>query len=538
MKKVVLIVSLFTLALLQGCQSDDSSSTVGQDSKVILNTDVQTLGNRMDYTNSGVINLVRPEGESGRSALTTVDSSFPMSLLGQINPPSYNGHTLKATHIDVKDNYVYVSYNTQGDTYLGGIDVIDISNPNNPVLVVQAILPNTDISTVVYNNGSLYITGATDVDSNSTLSSPAFVAKMPLQAGLLTSNYASTSLVGQVGTGLAVADSKYYTVSGSNGVVSKLDKTTNLVETTIAIGDLRALGYISNKIVVLSGTEGVKVFNADNLALQSSFATPTDVAEAKRTLDFQGNNVLVSAGYQGLKVYNLASGSLQQSISVPSVSSGIDQADIVTNAVSVNGDYVYVANGAAGVFVYKTINGSLTLLGSIPLLGSANYVKSVGDYIFVATGNGGLKIIKKVAVSSIDCTSFPVYTGGQWLNVNSNETLNYQGSAALTGVNVNANLTFCGSLSVSQGLNVNSNGVFTMKGSLAQGQYNSGNALIVNGTMKIEGSVVIYGNLILNSNAHLEFLGTGSSITIYGNVTKNTGVTITGTYVDTFNKLN
>ena len=31
------------------------------------------------------------------------------------------------------------------------------------------------------------------------------------------------------------------------------------------------------------------------------------------------------------------------------------------------------------------------------------------------------------------------------------------------GVNVNANLTFCGSLSVAQGLNINSGGVFYMK---------------------------------------------------------------------------
>lgn len=537
MKKIVLILTVFTLVLLQGCQSDETTPD-GQNSKIILSTDAQSLSNRMNYSGSGVLDLVTAGNTNGRSAQDASAGSFPLALLAEVSAPSYNGHTLKATHVEVKDHYVYVSYNTQGETYLGGVDVIDITNPNNPVLVVQAILPNTDISTVVYDNGQLYITGAVDVDFNLGLTSPAFVAKIPLQAGLLTSNYILTSLAGNVGTGLAIADSKYYAISGNNGVVAKLDKATNVVETTIAVSDLRALGRINNKIVVLSGTEGVKVFNADTMGLQSSFATPTDVAEAKRTIDFQGNNVLVSEGYNGLKVYNLSSGSLQQSIAVPAASADIDQNDVVTNAVSVNGDYVYVANGAAGVSIYKTTAGTLNFVGSIPLAGSSNYVKSVGDYIFVATGNGGLKIIKKVTVSSIDCTSFATYNGGQWLNVNSGETFNYQGSASLQGINVNANLTFCGSLAVSQGLNVNSNGVFTMKGSLAQGQYNSGSALIVNGTMKIEGSVVVYGNMILNSGAHLEFLGSGSSITIYGNVIKNSGVTITGSYTDTFNKLN
>ena len=80
-----------------------------------------------------------------------------------------------------------------------------------------------------------------------------------------------------------------------------------------------------------------------------------------------------------------------------------------------------------------------------------------------------------------------------------------------------------------------------MKGSLAQGQvHNPYNSLNVNSNakLKIEGSVVIYGNLVLNSGATLEFVGSGSSITIHGSVTKGNNVTITGTYTDTFNKLN
>ncbi|MGM8360683.1 hypothetical protein ACSV4D_02080 [Flavobacterium sp. ARAG 55.4] len=531
MKKIVLALSLCGLFLIQSCQSDDNS---GSDEKVILNTSSESLSKRIDLSGSGVLDLVTlnttgktAEGQAG---------TFPMSLLAEVAPPVYGGKTLMATHVDVKDNYVYVSYNTQGDTYLGGIDVIDISSPNNPKLVVQAILPNVDISTVLFDNGKLYIAGAVDVDLNN-VPSPAFVAQMPLQSGLLTNDYVLNSLAGYVGTGLAVADSKYYAVSGNNGVLAKLDKTTNIIETTIAVDDLRALGRIDNKIVVLSGTDGIKVYNAGTLNLESSFVTSTDVAEAKRTIDFQGNNVLVSQGYKGLEVYNLT-GTLLQSLAVPAVVGDVDQNDVVTNAVSVNGDYVYVANGAAGITVYKTTNGNLSLLGTIDLSGSSNYVKSVGDYIYVASGNGGLKIIKKVTVSAIDCSSFATYNGGEWLNVNSNQDLKYQGSASLKGVNVNDRLTFCGSLAVSEGINVNSNGVFTMKGSMAQGNYNNPYlSLNINGTMKIEGSVVIYGNLIMNSGAKLEFLGSDSEITIYGSVIKNSGVTITGTYKDTFNKL-
>ncbi len=533
MKKNLFTVFLVLAVLLQACQSDHvNDSATNAVAKVVLNSDSNLLANRMDLEKSGVIMLTT-------SKLTSKSSSgadnFPMSLLAEVKPPVYEGKTLTATHVDVKDNYVYVAYSTQGETYLGGIDVIDVSQPNSPKLVVQALLPNTDINTVVYNNGVLYLTGATSLDANPELPTPAFVAKMTLQNGLLSNNYTMVSVAGKVSTGVAVANSSYYSISGFTGAVTKINKTTNTIQTAIAVEDLRALGLMDNKVVVMSGTQGIKIYNGDSMALISSITTATDVPDAKRTIDFQGSNLVVANGYNGVQVYNVA-GSLLQTLSLPTGIANVDQIDIVTNAVSVNGEYVYAANGAAGVAVYKNTNNTLVSIGSIFLGDSSNYVKSVGDYIFVATGKGGLKIIKKLN-AVLDCASFPTYKGGNWLNVNSGESLNYQGATSLQGVNVNQNLAFCGSLSISQGVNINSNGVFTMKGSMAQGQYRSESTNFnVNGTLKIDGSVVIYGNLILNSNAKLEF-ASGSTITIYGKVTKNNGVTITGNFTDTENKL-
>ena len=55
--------------------------------------------------------------------------------------------------------------------------------------------------------------------------------------------------------------------------------------------------------------------------------------------------------------------------------------------------------------------------------------------------------------------------------------------------------------------------------------------------LQIEGSVVIWGDLTLNSNSKIEFLGSGSSITIYGKVNKASNISITGNYTGTENKL-
>ena len=177
MKKSIFGLLACSFLVFQSCQNDDidsndTNSTENQDSKVVLNTNSQSLSNRVSYDNSGVFGL--SAGISSKSSATS-SSDFPMALLAEIEPPVYNGVTLRATHVDVKDNYVYVSYNTQGDVYLGAIDVIDVSQPNNPKVVIQAILPNTDVSTVLYDNEKLYLAGATDIDKNAVLTSPAFV---------------------------------------------------------------------------------------------------------------------------------------------------------------------------------------------------------------------------------------------------------------------------------------------------------------------------------------------------------------------------
>lgn len=533
--------ALAAIFFIVSCTHDDDRPSNGG---IVLNSDSQNLTTRVKYDNAGVLSMREEGGSSDRTDQTA--GSLPLVLVAEVAPPSYNGATLKATHVAINGNYAYVSYNIEGEAYGGAIDVINISNPNTPQLVVQAILPNTDVSSVKYDNGVLYVAGARSTAAFPTAGTAAFSGIMPLNNGLLTTTLNQVSLTGNTGTSVTSSTSKYYAVSGDNGSLYQLNKTSNAVEMTIPLADLRAVGYNDNKIVVLSGTQGVKVYNANGLTQLLSFSTSQDVAAAKRTVDFIGTtSLLVSEGYNGLGVYNISTGLKTQTIPVPTNVSGVTANDITTNAVSVNNDKVFVANGGAGMYIYKNTNSVLSFLGSISLSGnsSCNYLTSSGDYIFAAMGNGGLKIVKMVSASSgtvTNCTSFPLYTGSNWLNVNSNETKQYQGAAALTGVNVNANLTWCGSLSVSQGLNVNSGGVFYMRGALAQGSvFNPYNSLNVNSnaTLKIEGSVVVYGNMVLNSGAKLEFVGSGSSITIFGTVTKGNNVTITGTYVDTFNKL-
>ncbi len=546
-----LFFAVLTIIGLSGCNddSDDIDNTIDDPTVVIQQGDAE----RLSTENAGVVAL-RSAANTTKSASLSgeeeIVSDMPLVLVAEVEALTYNGTVLRSTHVCINGDYAYASYNYEGSTYLGAVDMIDISDPYNPFLVESAIFTETDISSIAYADNTLYLAGAREfIDGDDT--NPAILLKMNLNNGSLTDDVEIIDMPGYVATDVALGDNYIYGVSGDNGILGAYSYNDNSLAASASLSDLRSVGVNNGQVVILQNGS-IRTFDASTLTQNLSFSTPTDVTEAKRTIDFYGTNVLASEGANGTGIYSLSNGEKLTSIPVADAT-GLDVADdeVVTNAVSVNNEHIFIANGGVGVSVVS-INSEniadLTDFGSLDLDGSANYVKSEAGFVFVADGFGGLKILKIATIDNgsdggsgeLDCSQYPAYTGGNWLNVNSGQTLEYSGSASVTGVNVNQNLTWCGSLATSSNLNVNSGGIFYMKGSLAVGNMNGTTSLAINASSKLimEGALVIYGDLILNSNSTLEFSGAGSTITIYGNVTIGNNVTITGTYTDTYNKLN
>ncbi|MFC0777381.1 hypothetical protein [Flavobacterium sp. HJSW_4] len=540
MKKNVYLLSFLAMSLLIGCDDNNDNKNDGQSSNnITITSDQSTLNQRLDLTNSGVISI--ENGSLTGKAAETASTSFPLVQIAEVKPPvDANGRTLQASHVTVNGNYAYVSYIMRGDAYSGAIDVIDVSDPYKPKLVTSALIPSTDITSLTFSGSNLIIGAAKDVDKDTQLAgNPAIVFNMELSSGLLTDKLKTNYLESRVTTDVAANASNYFAVTGDNGSLFKINSSTKALAGKAAMADLRSIALTSDKVVTLSGTKGVNVYNQSTLALQKSFTTSVDVSGAKRTMDVDGTKLFVSEGPNGLGVYDINSGSKLQTIGITTAAE-----DNVTNAVSFNDGYAFVANGALGLNVYQSTT-QLNLLGSVGIAGSSNYVKSSGNYIYVASGTGGLKIIKmeKPSTTFASCLTYGLYNQGRDLILNSNEVKSYQGATAINSaiVNSGAILTHCGSIAILSNLTLNSNGTFNMRGSLSQGKYqqSSPTQLIINSGAKlvVEGSVVIWGDLTLNSGAQIEFVGNTSSITIYGKVTKGTGVTIKGNYVDTENKL-
>lgn len=179
--------------------------------------------------------------------------------------------------------------------------MVDISDPYKPKLVMSAFIPDTDITSLVYSSGKLIVAGATDADKDPALTSPAIVMNIQLTAnGALTATSATNDLTGFVATDVAANATNYFAVSGDTGSLFKFDNSTKQVVNSKEIADLRPVAISNDKIVTLSGTNGVHIYNASNLELAKSFSIwQDDMPGAKRTIDFIGDKLLISEGYQG-----------------------------------------------------------------------------------------------------------------------------------------------------------------------------------------------------------------------------------------------
>lgn len=539
------LLSLSVVFAFTSCSKKDNSSVNKGPHQVEVNTDATELTKRIITQGEGigVVSIMPVDNAGGRSSAVSESSlKYPMELIAEVVAPMYEGRALRATHVDINGKYAYVSYNREGEVYLGGINVFDISQVTAPRLVAEAMFPNTDISAVVFINNRLYFSGATSMDQDPTLKSPGIVGYLDIVNGIPASTYKFASIQGQVATDIALANNKLYVASGSAGGLTILDPVSLQQEQYIVSKDLRAVAANSNKVATLSGETGIYLYDPQTLAQLANITTHQDIAESKRTIDFNNNYLLIAAGRKGIQYYNLANNSLAGELPLPSTApSGTDINEYVTNAVSVNNGLFLAANGAAGLYACnETSSHSLELLGAINLDGSSNYVKIKDDYIFVATGKGGLKIIRLTRPATNNgCDNLPPYKGDGNLNVNSGQQLAYSGAVALQHVNVNASLFYCGSMTIQNHCNINSNGKFEFHGTLAVGQYGKSSGLTINNnaSLNIEGALIIYGDLTLNSGAKLNFIGNGASVTIYGKVTKGNNVTITGNYTDAFDKL-
>jgi hypothetical protein len=541
MKKVSLL-ALLTLAFIASC-SDETTVFRDPANEVSIENSQAVLDNSISYENAGVLDILEQDqitGKFSKNALDGEAGDYPLTVVAQVAPPSFSGGTnLTAAHVDVVGDFAYVAYNTAGADYVGAIDIVNVTDPNNPRVTSRLYFVNADVNSIKYDNGYVYAVGGVDAEKSITATSNSFIAKIVAVSGVFNLG-AGVEYAFQQGfnaNDVKIASNKLMVTSGRDGSITVYDKNSLAILQEAPFTDLRALAQLGTIFAVLDASKGVSILD-QNLQVIKEISINSDFGvSSKRTLDFYKDNIVVSEGSKGAGVYNYSTGNLVEYIPIMVNPEGVDSSNIVTNAVATNEGILLMANGGAGLCLSEDGGNNTNLVGIMALEGSINYVATKGDYVFAASGKKGLQIVKlnKPQASLVTrCSASPLYVGSANLKVGSLENLNFSGSKSFNSLEVNGSLLLCGTWTVKEDVKINTTALFEMNGTFAVGNNKKRRDIIVgkNATFRVEGNLNIYGDLILQEGSTLEFLGT-SVVNIFGKVDiKDPSVLIKGNFVD------
>jgi len=401
-------IAFFGIVLIfASCQKD--KTTYPPDTAYQKNGNLM-VNKSIDQTNTERIllkeNLIPIENNKSVTKITDNEFTFDptenyvFKLQAEVSSPQYQGNTLQATHVTIHENYAFVTYNTKGDKWQGGFEIFNVTNIQNPELIVSAIMPDGDISAIDYNDGKVYLAGAMGSNNETDLESPAFLQVVNLDNQMnIISVDTILDISSYVATDVLATDKYILVTSGSDGGLTVFDKFTYEPVNISQYANARALDANSGNVFMLQGEPGqINKLNKATFGAEAVFSVDgANTPASKSEIAVNENYVLSALNEGGLKMLT-TTGILKQHIPKPSVPQGAIADNYVTNSVTLNENLVLIGNGAAGVHVgniINTLNDTIWMLGAMDFEGDAstNFVESKGQVIFVATGLEGLKIL-------------------------------------------------------------------------------------------------------------------------------------------------
>lgn len=339
--------------------------------------------------------------------------------VGDVQPLEYGGQLLSATHTVVKDNIAYVSYHTRGESHLGAVESIDLTDAEHPKVISQLFFKQADVNAIEIDQQApaertrLWI-GLSDAKKGGLL------GQLRVENGVFTDDFSYVNLSKKLPEGISSsansiehADKYLYVTSGKSrgGVYLFNAENLELIDNRVFSDAkyLAASGSEEGYSTVVSLQAGEKSFLRTSVLGKAAFDTEThigpivhqnteDAASGKSTLSFQKGNpniFYVAMGANGFKAFDLSGGEPKEVWQSP--------ADMLKNgncnAVTSDKDFLYAANGADGIAVFQLVPGedpNLVFKWDLSAENaSVNFVEADGNFVFAAKGQGGLKILRR-----------------------------------------------------------------------------------------------------------------------------------------------
>ncbi|HSV76723.1 MAG TPA: DUF4114 domain-containing protein [Bacteroidales bacterium] len=412
MKKFKLLLALIFLSMLlvaTACKEDElitpPVSEITTIENIVIKNNAAELTRRLSRRNV-VVEMIPeylPENNLKSTAeVKDLRSNFVFKLKAEVDPPEHEGRTLMATHVFIDEHFAFVTYNIRGEEFGGALEIFDVRDLDNPQILSQVIFPESDINSVHYDKGKVYLVGATSNVEELGFKDPASFKVLSVNPNMqILSLDTIIDVPSFSANGIYVSKDRIYITSGDTGGLTILDKDYKLVRSE-SIPDARSVTANDDFVYVLSGQPGtLSVFNKTN----SQFLNTTQIGGAntphsKSEISATDEYLFAALNEEGLRMVNLNTTprTIRQQIPRPETPPGDIDANHVTNSVSFNHPLLFIGNGHSGVSVGELVskqNDQIVLKGQMVFEDktSTNFVQSRGNVVFVASGLGGLKIL-------------------------------------------------------------------------------------------------------------------------------------------------
>jgi len=418
--KYILLVAVLLIGVTACNKLGNQHSNIEEisDNTFLINNNSDDLNTRMTYVHKPVV-----FSGNFKVPIPSYCDTYSWYYVSEVASPIYDGEPLSATDVRIFGDIAYVSYHRQGNIYAGGIEVIDISDPEYPVILSYMEFDDVDINTLAIDDMGTEAERRVFL-AGSSKKKGAVLRQVITNNGLLNNNVIEVGLSDAIANGAVSASSNgiglsndyiYMTSGNSFGGTFQLDRLTLAIIANEEYSEAKAIALNGPntgdyQVSLVGGDNGklnVHLVGSDRTLLRSINLGPIvhqNVAEpylGKATVAMQAGSLIayVAVNSEGMKAVNIETGEVVYTSPLDMLTTGN------THGVAVDDRSIYLANSDDGLFI--------GCIPEIPEIGdnmifvqhwdldesgaSANMVQTDGEWVFVAKGGGGLKILRKIS---------------------------------------------------------------------------------------------------------------------------------------------
>jgi hypothetical protein len=322
-----------------------------------------------------------------------IATGISLRPVAQVNAPIVDEALVQSTDVLLTDTRLIASYNYKGNPHKGALQIIDVSDSENPVLQYEMIFNDRDLNRVrIYQDRYLIVASGDQVNA-------ASLEFFDLEGE--PTQIASLDLPSRQTTMVNLYDQYVFVTTGDDGGVVVIDLSDPTNPQQVGYYELDDARYVE----VLSEEEILVVNGGDQASLRTmSWPMGDSEPTINHTLSLDGLRVgapswgfkvgdrfHLSADEQGLSTFSITDDGIEGTGIVPT------EGDANAGTVSDDRRLAFLANGQEGLVVLDVQNGHPTqVLAQFDTPGdhgSANAVDMRGSVVALADGLGGVKIL-------------------------------------------------------------------------------------------------------------------------------------------------